>query len=140
MDDGFVISNSKEFLEECHKMMSEELAKFGMNFHEKKTRIFPLKDGIRILGFTFRLTKTGKVIRILNPETVKHERKKLVRMAHMVHKGEMTKAKYYECYNAWRAHAELGNSYKLIQRMNKYANNLLKEDANDSQNQNNRSD
>ena len=137
MDDGFVISNSKEFLQECHNMMSKELSKFGMNFHEKKTRIFRLQDGIRILGFTFRLTKTGKVIRILNPENVKHERKKLVRMAHMVHKGEMTLDKYWECYNAWRAHAELGNSYKLILRMNKYAKDLLKEgDTDDTRNTN----
>lgn len=128
MDDGFIISNDKEFLIKCHKEMSEELAKLGMNFHEKKTRIFPLQQGIRILGFTFRLTKTGKVIRILNPQNVKHERKKLVRMAHLVKKGDITKAKYYECYNAWRAHAKLGNSYKLLQRMDKYVKVLLEED------------
>lgn len=135
MDDGFVISNDKDFLIHCHEEMSKELAKFGMKFHEKKTRIFPLKDGIKILGFTFRLTNTGKVIRILNPKNVKHERKKLVRMSHLVQKGVITKAKYIECYKAWRAHAELGNSYKLLQRMDEYAKNLLKEDMNEVQNQ-----
>ena len=135
MDDGFVISNDRDFLMRCHEEMSNELSKFGMKFHDKKTRIFPLKDGIKILGFTFRLTDTGKVIRILNPKNVKHERKKLVRMSHLVHKGVITKAKYIECYEAWRAHAKLGNSYKLLQRMDKYAKDVLKEGMNEVQNQ-----
>ena len=131
MDDGFVISNDKEFLEECQRKMAQELSKFSMNYHPIKTRIFPLQDGIKILGFTFRLTATGKVVRILNPQNIKHERKKLVRMAHLVAKGKMTEAKYRECYDAWRSHALLGNSYKLLQSMDEYANNLLKEALNE---------
>lgn len=134
MDDGLVISNSKEFLENCHEMMTEELARFGMKFNEKKTRIYPLSDGIKILGFRFKLTETGKVIRIINPENVKHERKKLVRMAHKVAKGEMTVGKYWECFNAWKAHAELGNSYKLILRMIEYAKRILKESLDETYN------
>ena len=131
MDDGFVISNSKEFLEECQAMMTEELQKYGMRFHEKKTKIYPLSKGINILGFTFKLTETGKVIRIINPKNVKHERKKLVRLAHKVAKGEITVGKYWECFNAWKAHAEQGNSYQLIQRMIKYAKDTLKETMED---------
>lgn len=134
MDDGLVISNSKEFLENCHEMMTEELARFGMKFNEKKTRIYSLSDGIKILGFRFKLTETGKVIRIINPENVKHERKKLVRMAHKVAKGEMTVGKYWECFNAWKAHAELGNSYKLILRMIEYAKRILKESLDETYN------
>lgn len=140
MDDGFVISNSKEFLEQCHEIMSEELAKFGMHFHPKKTRIYPLSDGIKILGFRFKLTETGKVIRLINPENVKHERKKLVRMAHKVGKGEITVKKYWECFNAWKAHAELGNSNKVIQRMITYAKDILKESLDETQNKNNCTD
>lgn len=135
MDDGFIISNNKEFLEACHEMMVEELAQFHMHFHPKKTCIYPLKDGINILGFTFRLTDTGKVVRIINPQNVKHERKKLVRMAHLVASGEITEEKYWECYHAWRAHALLGNSYKLLQRMDKYALDTLKEAINERRNQ-----
>ena len=39
----------------------------------------------------------------------------------------MTVGKYWECFNAWKAHAELGNSYKLIGRMIQYAKQVLKE-------------
>lgn len=92
----------------------------------KKTRIYPLVNGIKFLGFTFRLTKTGKVVRILDSDNVKHERKKLARMARLVREGKVSRAKFYECYNAWKAHAELGNSYQLLQKMDEYAKDLMK--------------
>ena len=126
MDDFYIISSDREFLKECRASMDTELEKLGLHLHEKKTRIFRLSDGIRVLGFTFRLTKTGKVIRIINPDNVKHERKKLFRMAQLVRNGRMTKKKFYECYGAWKAHAELGNSYKLLQRMDAYVKDLMK--------------
>lgn len=92
-----------------------------------KTRIYPLNRGIIILGFTFRLTGTGRVVRILDPDNVKHERKKLYRMAMLLKAGAITGRKYWQCYESWTAHAKLGNSYKLLQRMNKYAGTLYKE-------------
>ena len=131
MDDGFIISNDKEFLEECKKELDRLLKGIGLHLHPTKTRIYPLKDGIPMLGFTFRLTSTGKVIRLIDPKNVKHERKKLVRMANKVAKGEITEAKYWECFVAWKAHAEKGNSYKLLQKMDKYAKEVLKEAKNE---------
>lgn len=125
MDDFFIIGNDLAFLNECKAVIEEELAKLGLQLHPKKTRIYPLKDGIRVMGFTFRLTKTGKVIRIINPENVKHERKKLYRMAEKVKKGEMTREKFNSCYRSWKAHAELGNSYQLLQRMDAYVKSLF---------------
>lgn len=132
MDDGYIISNNKEFLKQCWKEMDEELAKVDMHFHPKKTRIFRLSDGIRILGFTFRLTKTGKVVRIINPENVKHERKKLFRLKQLVAKGEITMDKFDECYSAWKAHAKKGNSHDLIKRMDEYVKGLKEEFYNES--------
>ena len=126
MDDGIIICNNRDFLEECIEGISSELAKLDMKLHEKKTQITPLSQGIKILGFTFYLTDTGKVLRILDPDNVKHERKKLVRMAAKVSKGEMTEKKMRESYAAWRSHASLGNSFLLLQRMDKYVETLLK--------------
>ena len=128
MDDGFVICNDKQFLKECWDEMSKELEKVGLHFHPKKTRIFRLSDGITTLGFTFRLTKTGKVVRIINPKNVKHERKKLFRMSQLVKKGEMTMEKFNECYSSWKAHADKGDSYKLLERMDDYVKSLFKEE------------
>lgn len=127
MDDFYIISDSVEFLKRCHAEITAELAKLGLEPHPKKTRIYPLRDGIKVLGFTFRLTKTGKVLRIIDPANVKHERKKLVRMAAMLSRGEITEAKIRQCYQSWTAHAKLGNSYKLIKRMDEYVDNLISE-------------
>lgn len=126
MDDFYIISSDKEFLRECLKEMRTELAAIGMHLHPKKTRIFPLRDGIKVLGFTFRLTDTGKVIRIIDPKNVKHERKKLARMAVKVRKGEISTADFYAGYEAWKAHARKGNSWKLLQRMDAYVKQLMK--------------
>ena len=126
MDDLIIISADREHLERCLERIKAELAKLGLEVHPTKTRIYPLSEGIRFLGFTFRLTKTGKVVRIINPENVKHERKKLYRMAELVKKGELPAGKLYECYNAWKAHAKLGNSHKLIVRTDAYVKDLMK--------------
>lgn len=125
MDDFYIISNDHAFLEECRKVIGEELAKLALELHPKKTRIYPLKDGITVLGFTFRLTPTGKVVRIIRPENVKHERKKLYHMAEKVKKGEMTREKFNDCYGAWKAHAQQGNSFLLLQRMDAYVKSLF---------------
>lgn len=128
MDDFYIISNNHELLEECRAFISEMLqGRFAMELHPNKTRIYPLKDGIKVLGFTFKLTDTGKVLRIIDPKNVKHERKKLRKMANLVIAGKMTEAKMLECYRSWKAHAELGNSYKLLQRMDKYVKSLEEE-------------
>lgn len=128
MDDFYLISRDRAFLERCREEIDRELGKLGLHLHPKKTRIFPLPDGIKVLGFTFRLTPTGKVIRIIDPKNVKHERKKLARMARLVREGKMTRAKFDECYGSWKAHANLGNSYKLLRRMDAYVRDLMRED------------
>lgn len=130
MDEGFIISDSKEYLEYCKNELEKQLSKVKLFYHPDKTKIYPLSQGIKTLGFTFKLTKTGKVIRTINPKNVKHERKKLKRMAELVKNGEMSEAKMYECYKAWKAHAELGNSYKLLKRMDVYVNGLLEGEGN----------
>ena len=43
-------------------------------------------------------------------------------------RGELTRAQVDDCFRAWIAHAEHGNSFKLIQRMNKFYKSLWEED------------
>lgn len=133
MDDFFIISNDREMLEFCQQRIIEELKGYSMEVNEDKTKIYPLKNGIKFLGFTYKLTDTGKVIRLINPQNVKHERKKLYRMAALVKSGRMTKRKFYECYNAWKAHASKGNTYKVITRMDQYVKSLWEDTQDESQ-------
>ena len=60
------------------------------------------------------------------------QREKLQRLVSLAKRGEITKAKVDECYKSWKANASKGNSYKLIQRMDEYYNNLWREVANEN--------
>lgn len=69
--------------------------------------------GIKFLGFTFRLVKTGVVVKIVTPNNIKSERKKLKRMVNKAKRGEMTKQKIDKCYKSWKVHVEKGNGQIL---------------------------
>lgn len=128
MDDFLMLGLKVEELQCRRDAIDEHLNNKEFELHPEKTRIYPIKDGIKFLGFTHRLTSTGKVIRIIDPKNVKQERKKLRRMVNLAKKGRMTRKKVDECFEAWKAHARKGNSEKLIDRMNKYYIDLWKED------------
>ena len=128
MDDFILIHEDEEYLNYCKEKIEERLKIKGFTFNQKKTKIYSLQKGVTFLGFTFKLTETGKVIMILKPKNVKQERKKLYRLVQQAKRGEKTKAKVDECYYGWRNHAEKGNSTKLLQRMDKYYKDLWKGD------------
>ena len=129
MDDFILIHESKEYLQYCREKIEEFLKKKGFKLNQKKTKVYSLRKGITFLGFTFKLTDTGKVIFIRKPKNVKQERKKLYRLVQQAKRGEKPKAKVDECYNGWRNHAAKGNSTKLLRRMDKYYKDLWKGEA-----------
>lgn len=133
MDDFILIHEDKEYLKYCQEEIAKELAKLGFELHPKKTKIYPISRGIPFLGFTFRLTKTGKVVMTIKSDNVRKERKRLVRLVHKAKRGELTRAQADACFAAWIAHAEHGNSFKLIQRMRKFYKALWEEEYDNHQ-------
>lgn len=133
MDDFILIHEDPDFLKRCMNEIGIKLADLGFKFNPTKTRVFSLSKGIPFLGFTFRLSKTGKVIMTIKSENVKKERKKLRRLVHKVKRGELTRSQVDDCFAAWIAHASHGNSYKLIQRMKAFYKSLWEERYADNQ-------
>lgn len=86
-----------------------------------------MKKGIKFLGFTHHITEMGKVIRIVDPQNVKSERKKLRRQVILVKNGLLTKKQVGDGYEAWKAHVKRGNSYKLLLSMDEYYKELWEE-------------
>lgn len=127
MDDFILIHHSKEYLKECLVEIKDNIEALGLSLNIKKTQIFPLKQGINFLGFNFKLTETGKVLRLLSKENIKKRKRKLRKFKKLVDESKMTKEKADECYESWKAHAKKGNSYKLLQRMDEYYKNLWEE-------------
>lgn len=124
MDDFILIHESREYLEHCLCEIKSMLADLGLSVSQKKTHITPLSKGFMFLGFKWNISKTGKIYLNINPKTVKHERKKLYRLISKAKRGYITREKAEECYRSWKAHAEHGNSYLLLKRLDKYCEEL----------------
>ncbi len=127
MDDFMLIHHDKDHLKHCLREIDKHISSLGLKLSPKKTQIFPIKQGIKFLGFIFRPTETGKVIRKLTKDNVAHEKRKLGRMKTLVDRGVMTKEHVNECYQSWKAHAKRGNTHNLILSMDQYYKNLWKE-------------
>lgn len=128
MDDMIILDPDRKHMEEIREIVAGKLGEIGFTLHQEKTRIIPLRDGVMFLGFRFRLTETGKVILTVDSSRVAAERRKLRRMANLVRAGKMTREKVDQCYRSWKAHAEIGNSWKLIQRMDQYYQSLWRDE------------
>lgn len=126
MDDFILIHEDKNHLQYCQQEIIRILADLGLGVNEKKTGIQPVRNGIHFLGFSFRLTDTGKVLQTVLHKKVSKERRKLRKLVDRVNAGEMTKQHVDECYQAWRAHVEKGNCQSLLSRMDSYYVNLYK--------------
>lgn len=126
MDDMLLINPDAAYLERCKEEIGRELAAIGFEFNPKKTRVYPLTEGIMFLGFRFFLTETGKVLMQIDPQNVKSERRKLRRLVALAKRGERTRERVDASYQAWRQHASKGNNWKLLQQMDKYYINLWK--------------
>lgn len=124
MDDFILIHPDKSYLEECKEKIIEYLKGLKFVINEKKTLIYSIKKGIPFLGFDFFLTDTGKALMLIRSENVKRQYKKLYRMVKRAKLNMLSHEKVNESYQAWRNHASKGNNYKLLQRMDKYYDNL----------------
>ncbi len=124
MDDFISIHIDKLFLKDVLCQIDDKLSGLGLALSPKKTYIAPISQPIHFLGFSFRLTDTGKVVCKVLPENISHERRKLTKLAQRVRGGKMTKAEVDKCYISYKAHISYGDCHNLILEMDKFYKNL----------------
>lgn len=124
MDDMILIHSSKRHLNDCLKEIRKYVESLGLTLNKKKTQIYKISQGINFLGFHFKLSETGKVIKTLSKDNVRKRKRKLRKYKELVDEGRMTRQKADECYESWKAHASKGNSKMLLQGMDKYYKGL----------------
>ena len=129
MDDLILIHEDKVYLEACAAKINSFLKSLKFEAHPTKTRLYPLAEPIPFLGFLFFLGETGKVWMHVKPEKVKAKRRTLRRMVAKSKRGELPRKKVDESYRDWRAHAEKGDSFQLLIRMDEFYENLWKEEV-----------
>ena len=126
MDDFVLIHPDKVRLEDCLVQIREKLAGIGLTMN-KKTNIYPLKQGIVFLKWHFYLSNTGKVYRKMSRRALMKERRKLKKLKSLLDSFRITAEDVRTHYQSWTANAKRGSTYNDRQAMDKYYINLFKE-------------
>lgn len=124
MDDTRTIGAPDEDMEVVKGAMAKELAKVGLWFHPDKTRVVRASEGVSFLGFIFKVTETGKVRVLRDPDKVKALRRKFRRLANKVRRGEAGAETIDESWECARSCMEEGNSARLLRNMDNFVNEL----------------
>lgn len=127
MDDAVAIFPTREEAKAALAAFGDTLHNLGFELNPKKSRVYPLRDGVPFLGFDFHLTDTGKALMFVKPSNVKEMRRRIAKMARLSRKGRIMRAEVDESYRAWRNHAGKGDSFRLIRRCDAWYKGLWKE-------------
>ena len=115
MDDGCIISESKEKLELCLRELRRLCAEHGIRLNPKKTQIIKLTRGFTFVKVRFRYGANGKVVRRATYKGIRHMRKKLRIFRRWVDSGRMTAADVETSLVSWRGHMKRFHSYHMEQ-------------------------
>ena len=127
MDDGYLICEDVRYLEECAARIRQYCAGIGLQLSEKKTRILPIRQGVRFLKTKFKLTQTGGVIRKVQRKSTRKMRQKLRKFRRWVDDGRMTEEDVRPSYESWKGHMRRGNSWKVLRKTDKLYRKLFGE-------------
>ena len=128
MDDGYLIHESRDYLQECLKQIRAVCADLGIRMNEKKTRIVKLQE-LHFLKTRFYLTETGKVRRKMCRKSARRMRRKLKTFRRWMAEGRMTEEDIRTAYESWRGHMRRGNSYRVLRRMDRFYKRLMEKGA-----------
>ena len=87
-----------------------------LSLHPKKSKIFPLAQGVNSIGFKIHPTH-----RLLRNDCKKKIKRKIRKMPHLIQEEQMTVEKANQMLRSWTGHAQHGCSRNFIQSLlNKY--------------------
>lgn len=111
MDDFYIISESKEYLEHCLEYIQGYVESIGLKLNPK-TRIFSNK--LEFVGFTYFISETGHVVKMIAKGKKRSKRRHLNKMIRRIDEGTLTMEKFVNSYQGWRAHALQGDCANLV--------------------------
>lgn len=112
MDDWYIISMSKEELQDLYTNIVEIANELGIHINKKKTRIVKISSVYKFLQVKYTMTKDGKIIKRLNPSRLTNMRKKLKKLAVKVNNGEVPYENVENMFKGW-----MGSFYKLLSKI-----------------------
>lgn len=116
MDDGFIISDSKEFLEELYIGMQKVAETLGLTFNTKKTRIVKSTKGFVFLKIRYKVVN-GKLVKTIVKDGTTRMRRKLKKYVHLVDDGVMELDDVFNSIQSWVGHSKYARSHHIRKRM-----------------------
>ena len=123
MDDMILIDPDKDFLRNCWKEIEQKLAALGLELN-KKTCLYPLKQGVKMLQWKFIITSSGRIVRKMNKNKQSRQRRKLRKIYEKERFGEYAPGTARESLISWLANASRGDTYYERLKMIEFYNNL----------------
>ena len=108
VDDFLVFSDDKSHLADVREQIKEFLVRLRLRLHPKKSVVFPVKSGIRFLGY--RVFPTH---RLLPKENVRRFRRRVRGMQEDYAAGRVAFAEINQRLMSWNGHAQQANTYRL---------------------------
>jgi len=109
VDDFAVFSDDERWLHGIRRLMDRYLReRLKLRLHPRKTRIFPVAEGVGFLGF--RIFPT---YRLLRKASGYHYRRSLFRLARAHREGRVTDGAVRDSFRSWTAHASWGGTFGL---------------------------
>ena len=122
-DDFVLVHRDREFLERCLAEIRDKVGEIGLTLNHK-TKLQPLKRGVKFLKWHCYLSPTGKVIRKMDKAKQGAQRRKLKKLYAKEMTGEYEKGTAKQSLDSWLANADRGHTYHARRKMIKYYNDM----------------
>ena len=117
MDDGYLISESKEYLQECLMKIRALCDELGITLNEKKTQIVKISHGFTYLKARFFLLPSGKIVKKIYKRSVTKMRQKLKKFKGLQAAGKLKTEDIDISVTCWVAYARKFNAWHTTENM-----------------------
>ena len=125
MDDGYLIHESKEYLQKCLDDIRRICRELHITLNEKKTQIVKLSHGFSYLQARIYIMDSGRILKKIPRKSVTRMRRKLKSFVGLLESGTMGYTELYIAYQGWKQYAEQFSAYKTIQTMGNLYDDLF---------------
>lgn len=117
MDDGYLIHESKEYLQECLVRIQEKCNELGLILSTRKTRIAPIRKKFTWLKISYFVTETGRIVKRVWHKSVVRMRRKLKKLKKKVDAGILKISDVKQSFNSWKSHTKGLRIYWTMKNM-----------------------
>ena len=123
MDDFVLIHTDKAYLQECLGQITEKLNAIGLQLN-KKTALYPLRQGVKLLQWRFTISDSGRIDRKMDKKKQGKQRRKLKKLYAKEQNGDYAPGTAHESLVSWLANAARGDTYHQRRKMIKFYKEL----------------